>query len=779
MAAPVFFLIAGEASGDLLGARLMKALKTKQPDARFAGIGGPAMIAEGLDLLFPHTELMHFGVIEVLRHVPRLLRRIRQTVRAVIAAQPAALITIDSPDFCFRVAKRVKKQAEGRIRLIHYVAPSVWAWRPGRAKKIAKFLDHLLAVLPFEPPYFTREGLPCTFVGHSVVESGANKGDGDVFRLRRGIPADTPLLTVLPGSRTSEISRLLPIYRETVLILKAKHPSLQIIVPTVPHLKDRVADAIATWGIPAHIVETEIDKFDAFAASTAALACSGTVALELALAQLPSITVYKLNALTVFLFRRFLRVSYVNLVNIMHNEQVVPELLQENCTPEKLVEALDTLLRDKTARNKQIAKLKTAATWLGLGNIAPSERAAETVLTIATPPAILQVLPALVTGGVERGTVETTAALVRAGFRAIVASAGGPMVSEIEAVGGTHIALPLASKNPVTILANVGRLSRLIWAHKIDIVHVRSRAPAWSAWLAAKKTGASFVTTFHNAYSAKSAIKRLYNSAMAKGERMIAISEFVADYARETYGVPKELLTVIPRGVDIEAFDPSKIDASRPDTLRKEWSLPERTPLILLPGRLTRWKGQLVLLKALAQIKDVPFFCVIVGGGKDTPYGKEVLQALRADNLENRIAIFDTCRDMPAAYSLTDIVVVPSTRPEGFGRVVIEAQAMRKIVIATNHGGAKETILEGKTGFLTPPNDALALAEALKTALSLSPEKRETMAEKAQKHVRDRFTTEAMTSKTLEIYKNLLQKRLSRRREELRASGFSGDAKHI
>jgi lipid-A-disaccharide synthase len=211
-----FFLIAGEASGDLLGARLMRALRKQlNGQVRFHGVGGPEMQAEGLTLLFPNTELMHFGVIEVLRHIPRLLTRINEAVTEVLRLQPTALITIDSPDFCLRVAKRVRKNAPAGfpIPLIHYVAPTVWAWRPGRAKKIAKFLDHLLAILPFEPPYFLREGLDCTFVGHSIVEGGAANGSGAIFRTVRDIAPGTPLLAVLFGSRSGEINRLMPVYR--------------------------------------------------------------------------------------------------------------------------------------------------------------------------------------------------------------------------------------------------------------------------------------------------------------------------------------------------------------------------------------------------------------------------------------------------------------------------------------------------------------------------------------------------------------------------------------
>ncbi len=768
MATPVFFLIAGEASGDNLGAGLMRALKSKLGgDVKFMGVGGPKMLAEGLDLLFPHTELMHFGIFEVARHVPRLLKRIDQAAETVLAVRPAALITIDSPDFCFRVAKKVRREdsrrisnPESRIPLVHYVAPTVWAWRPGRAKKIATFLDLLLAVLPFEPPYFTREGLPCAFVGHSVVESGADEGDGDAFRAAFDIAQDVPLLAVLPGSRNGEISRLLPIFRETVRRLAVKHPSLRVVIPVVSHLKDRIVADVAAWPVPVTVVETEKDKFDAFAASTAALACSGTVALELALARLPSVIAYKLSALTVFLFKRFIRVRFVNLVNIMHDAPVVPEFLQGDCTPEKLAEAVDVLLSDKSVRKKQIAKLEAAAQWLGKGKIAPSARAAEAVLDAIEPPAVLQVLPALVTGGVERGTVEMTKALVKAGFRAFVASEGGPLVKQIEAVGGTHIALPLASKNPVTMAANVFRLSRVIRKYKIAIVHARSRAPAWSAYFAAKKTGAAFVTTFHAPYGAKSALKRLYNSVMAKGARVIAISDFVADYATRTYGIAKESLRVVPRGVDVEAFNPEKVDPARVDALRRAWNISDGTRVILLPGRLTRWKGQLVFIDALAQLEARDFVGIIVGGGKDSSFGKEVARAIDVAGLDKNVFVFDACADMPAAYALADIVVAPSTKPEGFGRVVIEAQAMGAFVVAADHGGAKETVIPGKTGWLTPPGDAKMLAHALETIFSMPEKDRAVISSCAIAHIRDNFTTEAMASKTLAIYREVLHKRL-------------------
>jgi glycosyltransferase involved in cell wall biosynthesis len=452
----------------------------------------------------------------------------------------------------------------------------------------------------------------------------------------------------------------------------------------------------------------------------------------------------------------------------MHDKPVVPEFLQENCIPEKLAQALDVLLIDKFTRKKQIAKLEATAGWLGKGKFAPSERAAEAVLKAIAPPTVLQVLPALVTGGVERGTVEMTAALVKSGFRALVASSGGPMVREVEAAGGTHITLPLASKNPLTIAANIARLKRVIRKHKVDIVHVRSRAPAWSALFAAKQTGAILVTTFHSAYGAGSSLKRLYNSAMAKGARVIAISYFVADYAANTYGVAKDILRIVPRGVDIEKFDRQKVEPSRIDALRNAWNLQDGKPVILFPGRLTRWKGHLVLIQALALLKRRDFACVIIGGGKDSAYGKEVAGEVERAGLDKNVSIFDACRDMPAAYCLADAVVSPSTRPEGFGRVVIEAQAMGAPVIATNHGGAKETVIPGKTGWLTTPGNAEELARAIDAVLSLSPKERQAYSSRAIAHIRDHFTTASMTSKTLEIYRDLLQTRGRRRGSGIR-----------
>lgn len=378
---PLFFLVAGEASGDLLGARLMQALNKKTSGSvRFSGVGGPRMQAEGLDLLFPQSDLAHMGLFELVRHLPLILRRIRQTIAAVKEQKPAALVTIDSPDFSFRVAKKLKGQG---IPLIHYVAPTVWAWRAGRAKKVAAFLDHLLALLPFEPPYFTKEGLPCTFVGHPLVESDVGAGEAARFRQKFGVAPEALLLAVLPGSRMGEITRLLPIFKQTIALLKAQFPMIELVVPTVPHVAKVVQDEIKGWGIPAHFTDNDADKYDAFAAATAALACSGTVSVELAMAALPTVIAYKIGALTAALYRRLIKTRFATLLNIMQNREIMPEFLQQDCTPKKLAGAVQVLLSSSEAREAQACELVAIGAWLGRGQFVPSEKAAQTVWDVA------------------------------------------------------------------------------------------------------------------------------------------------------------------------------------------------------------------------------------------------------------------------------------------------------------------------------------------------------------------------------------------------------------
>ena len=371
-------LVAGEPSGDALGARLMSALKARDPGLEFIGVGGPAMAEEGLDSLFPLSELAIMGLIEVLPRVPRLLARLRQTADFVLARRPLAVITIDAPGFNFRLGRRL--QGRG-IPLIHYVAPTVWAWRPGRAAKIARFLDHLLLLLPFESPYFEAVGLDCSFVGHPVVETQV-AGDGAAFRRQHGMAPEAPLLAVLPGSRHSETSRLLPVFQETVGQLVERFPDLGVVVPTVSTVAAEVRSALAGWKVAAVVVEGEAAKTPALAACNAALAASGTAVLELALAGIPSVAAYRINPLTHWLVRRLVRVEHASLVNLVLDRRVVPEFLQDQCRPDLLVPAVTEILVDEEVRRTQIEAAREAAEKLGAGGLPPSERAADIIMSL-------------------------------------------------------------------------------------------------------------------------------------------------------------------------------------------------------------------------------------------------------------------------------------------------------------------------------------------------------------------------------------------------------------
>ena len=375
-------------------------------------------------------------------------------------------------------------------------------------------------------------------------------------------------------------------------------------------------------------------------------------------------------------------------------------------------------------------------------------------------PVVLQVLPGLVAGGAERGAVDVAEALVKAGGTAIVASEGGPMEHELARAGALHVKLPMASKNPFVMRRNVGRLVKLIEEHGVEILHARSRAPAWSAAAAAKRTGCPFVTTFHGTYNFGGPVKRRYNAIMTKGERVIAISHFIAQHIRETYGVDPNLIRVIQRGVDLARFDPGKVSAERVIALATRWRLPDGVPLVMLPGRLTRWKGHTLLLEALAKLGDVDLHCILVGHDPArSGYRQELERKIVALGLESRTMVLDHCDDMPAAYMLADVVVSASTDPEGFGRVVSEAQAMGRPVVVSDHGGAPEQLIQERTGFLFPPGDAGALAAALRRALSLDPDARARLARQAIDNVRHNFSKDRMCAGTLGVYREILRAR--------------------
>ena len=374
------FLVAGEPSGDQIGGRLMVALRRVLGErVEFAGIGGEAMADQGLKSMFPMSELSIMGFVEVVPRIPHLLGRIAQTVEAVRHRRPDALITIDTPAFSFRVAAQLRGAG---IPLIHYVAPQVWAYRPERAAKIARILDHMMVLLPFEPQYFSAVGLPCSFVGHPVVEDVAEVGDGDAFRKSHGIDLDAPLICALPGSRRTEVSRLLPIFGATIGRLAKRFPGLRVAVPTVSSLAERVSTAVADWPVPPLVLTRRDAKYDAFAAANAALAASGTVALELALKRVPMVVTYKTNILTALAARRMLRVPHVSLVNLILNRRVVPELLQQDCQPRALAECLTELIADRDVRRRQLKATKEIAARLGMGGPRPSDCAADVVLSL-------------------------------------------------------------------------------------------------------------------------------------------------------------------------------------------------------------------------------------------------------------------------------------------------------------------------------------------------------------------------------------------------------------
>ena len=371
------------------------------------------------------------------------------------------------------------------------------------------------------------------------------------------------------------------------------------------------------------------------------------------------------------------------------------------------------------------------------------------------PTTILQVLPRLESGGVERGTVEMVQAIAGAGGRALVASAGGRLVASVERAGGAHIVLPLASKGPLTIWRNVGRLAEVAQREHVAIIHARSRAPAWSAMWAARRAGVPFVTTYHAPYSEDAPGKRRYNSVMARGERVIAISRYIANLIVARHGTDPARIRVIPRGVDTALFDPARVVPDRLARLTRAWRLPDDAPVVLLPARLSRWKGQDVLLKAMALLQHPTAVCVMVGDGSAV-YTKELLNTAHALGVAERLRLVGHCEDMPAALMLATVAVSASTKPEGFGRAVIEAQAMGCAVVATNHGGAAETVEDLVTGWHVPPGDAQALAAVLSHALGMSDGDRVALGERSRASVLRDYTTAAMQAATLEVYGEVL-----------------------
>ncbi|VBB69434.1 Lipid-A-disaccharide synthase [invertebrate metagenome] len=377
---PLIYIIAGEPSGDALGARLIAALRVaSEGRIRFAGIGGTSMAREGLFSLFDPAEIAIIGLLEILPHIPKILFRVQETVADIVRRRPAVLVTIDSWGFTGRVNK-ILRALQLPILQIHYVAPMVWAWYERRAADLARCVDHLITLFPHESVYFARAGVSVVCVGHPIIESGAGWGDGSAFRSRYALANTAPLLCVLPGSRSCEVKRLLPVIARTVKQLSLKRPNLQVVLPTVDSMKDYVLKNVRTWTNPVKVVYTARDKYDAFAAADIALTAAGTVVLELALAQLPMIVTYRVTSISAWIFRRLSQVRYINLVNLLLDRPVVPELLQAQCQPTLLAAEVERLLDDATARATQRVAFHEATRRLGYGGLAPSIRAAQLIL---------------------------------------------------------------------------------------------------------------------------------------------------------------------------------------------------------------------------------------------------------------------------------------------------------------------------------------------------------------------------------------------------------------
>ena len=372
------FLVAGEHSGDHLGAGLMRALRSRVDAIRFAGVGGERMMREGLHPLFPMSDIAVMGFAPVLRRLPRILRRIDDTVAAVLDARPDVLVIIDSPDFTHRVARRVRARNPA-IPIIDYVSPSVWAWRPGRARAMGAYVDHVLALLPFEPEQYRRlRGPPCSYVGHPLIEQVATLRPGPAEQRRRD--QQPPVLLVLPGSRRSEIRHHLAIFGAALGRLRTQKIAFEPVLPTMPHLEHTVREGVKSWPVEPRVVLGEADKRAAFRIAHAALAKSGTVTLELALARVPMVAAYRAGAAEAWILQRAINVSSIILANLVIGANVVPEFLQNDCNPEKLSQALRDVLTDSALRRRQLEAFAGIDSIMATGDQPPSARAADIVL---------------------------------------------------------------------------------------------------------------------------------------------------------------------------------------------------------------------------------------------------------------------------------------------------------------------------------------------------------------------------------------------------------------
>ena len=371
---------------------------------------------------------------------------------------------------------------------------------------------------------------------------------------------------------------------------------------------------------------------------------------------------------------------------------------------------------------------------------------------------ILQVVPSLVSGGVERGTVEIARKLASSKYNSMVVSAGGPLTSLLDELHVPHIELNVASKNPFVIWNNAKLIAQIVREHNVDLIHARSRAPAWSCYIAARATGKKFITTFHGIYNIPNFVKRYYNSIMTEGERIIAVSNFVKQHILDNYKTDESKIRVIHRGVDHNYFDPDKVTPEQLAKFKAKYSVTSNTPVILLPARMTSWKGHMVLIDALEKIKNLDFYCLIVGDlSKHPNFAQRVSEKIVELKLQGKIQIFGNQPDIRALYAISDIVLSTSIEPEAFGRTIIEAQAMEKLVIATNIGGTAETIKHEVTGYHVPPSDATDLAEKIRYCLSiLGTAPAINVAQAARRSAIENFSLDLMLSKTLNVYNELI-----------------------
>ena len=378
----LIYIIAGEPSGDLLASRLMRAILKEDPDTRFAGMGGETMKAMGFSSLFDISEISVMGILEVIPKLSLILKRVAQVTEDVRQKKPDVIVTVDSWGFVHQVLNRLKKMKVD-IPKIHYVAPQVWAWKKGRAKTVARLTDKLMTLLPYEPPYFEKYGLDCTFVGHPVIENTANLPDDHVeFRNRYGIPQDCTLITVLPGSRNSEINRLIPIYKQVLLKLVKDYPDLHLVIPSVEAIAGKVEAGFADLDIPHKIILGQYERYSAFKASRFAIAASGTVSLELTACGTPHIITYKFGFITNKILKHFAGTRYANLINILADKFVIPEYVLENCREPLITPAVLGFLKYPEKGSAQIAETRTYLDKLKPPDAMPSEKAASVVLSV-------------------------------------------------------------------------------------------------------------------------------------------------------------------------------------------------------------------------------------------------------------------------------------------------------------------------------------------------------------------------------------------------------------